>query len=127
MNKKYNSHRLKLNNILFWDEEKYEIILMDFSNGIYKETDKAYTIIFLFPEVLGGYNFSSNIKLDIMSSGILLFRMIERKYPFKVKKEKEIIHNILSNKINLMIKIKFLMNIKFLICKMLVKNGKLRI
>ena len=55
MNKKYNSHRLKLNNILFWDEEKYEIILMDFSNGIYKETDKAYTIIFLFPEVLGGY------------------------------------------------------------------------
>lgn len=95
MNKKYNSHRLKLNNILFWDEEKYEIILMDFgiscfSNGIYKEIVKAFTIIFLPHEVLGGYNFSSNIKLDIMSSGILLFRMIERKYILsKLKKKKK--------------------------------------
>lgn len=95
MNKKYNSQRLKLNKILFWDEEKYEIILMDFgiscfSNGIYKEIVKACTIIFLPHEVLGGYNFSSNIKLDIMSSGILLFRMIERKYILsKLKKKKK--------------------------------------
>ena len=42
MNKKYNSQRLKLSKILFWDEEKYEIILMDFgiscfSNGIIKK------------------------------------------------------------------------------------------
>ena len=95
MNKKYNSHRLKLNNILFWDEEKYEIILMDFgiscfSNGIYKEIVKAFSIIFLPHEVLRGFNFSSNIKLDILSSGIILFRMIERKFILsKLKKKKK--------------------------------------
>ena len=95
-------HRdLKPNNILFLDEKKTKIVIIDFgisgfSNGKFKENIKAGTLLFLPPEFIGKNNFSSDIKLDIWALGIILFRMLEGFYPFESKKEKDIINKILT-------------------------------
>ena len=126
-------HRdLKPNNILFLDKEKTQIVLIDFGisgfcNGRYKETVKAGTTLFLPPEVVGGYDFKSSTKLDIWALGIILYRMIEGIYPFKAKKDKEIIKNILNSPIKFNDNIPISNNCKKLISKMLEKNFLFRI
>ena len=126
-------HRdLKPNNILFLDKEKTQIVLIDFGisgfcNGTYKETIKAGTTLFLPPEVVGGYDFKSSTKLDIWALGIILYRMIEGIYPFKAKKDKEIIKNILTSPIKFNDNIPISNNCKKLISKMLEKNFLFRI
>ncbi len=126
-------HRdLKPNNILFLDEEKTQIVIIDFgisgfSNGKFKENIKAGTLLFLPPEFVGKNNFSSDIKLDIWALGIILFRMLQGFYPFESKKEKDIVNKILTMDIKFNNKIKISNLCKELICRMLEKNYLYRI
>ena len=126
-------HRdLKPNNILFLDNEKTHIVLIDFgisgfSNGKFKETVKAGTIRFLPPEIVSGKDYASNTKLDIWSLGIILFRMIEGYYPFGGKNEKDIVQKILYSPLEFNKKIKISIKCKKLIIQMLEKNINFRI
>ena len=126
-------HRdLKPNNILFLDEEKTKVVLIDFgisgfSNGQFKELIKAGTTLFLPPEVVSGNNFFSDIKIDVWSLGIILFRMIQGYYPFNGKNDKDIIHQILHNHITFNKNIKISNSCKELILNMLEKNNLFRI
>jgi serine/threonine protein kinase len=98
-------HRdLKLNNILFKDEDKKNIVLIDFGISGYKngknyDKIKAGTFRFVPPEILEG-NFESNTKLDIWSMGLILYKMIYGIYPFEGKNDEEIGKKILNEKIN---------------------------
>ena len=98
-------HRdLKLNNILFKDEDKKNIVLIDFGISGYKngknyDKIKAGTFRFVPPEILEG-NFESNTKLDIWSMGLILYKMIYGIYPFEGKNDEEIGRKILNEKIN---------------------------
>ena len=126
-------HRdLKPNNILFLDENKTHIVLIDFgisgiSNGKFKETVKAGTISFLPPEMVSGKDYTSNTKLDVWALGIILFRMIEGKFPFDGKKDKDIIQKILYSPLDFNKKIKISLKCKKLIQQMLEKNYCFRI
>ena len=98
-------HRdLKPNNILFKDEDKKNIVLIDFGISGYKngknyDKIKVGTFRFVPPEILEG-NFESNTKLDIWSMGLILYRMIFGKYPFEGKNDEEIGWKILNEKID---------------------------
>ena len=126
-------HRdLKPNNVLFLDEEKTHIVIIDFgisgfSNGNQKEQVKAGTVKFLPPEILSGKELSSNTKLDMWALGIILYRMVEGCYPFDGKNYKEIINNIFKNKLEFNPKIKISIPLKQLIEGLLEKNFRFRI
>ena len=126
-------HRdLKPNNVLFLDEDKTHIVIIDFgisgfSNGNQKEQVKAGTVKFLPPEMLSGKEFSSNTKLDMWALGIILYRMVEGCYPFEGKNYKEIINNIFKNKLEFNPKIKISTPLKQLIEGLLEKNFRFRI
>ena len=126
-------HRdLKPNNVLFLDEEKTHLVIIDFgisgfSNGNQKEQVKAGTVKFLPPEILSGKELSSNTKLDMWALGIILYRMVEGFYPFDGKNYKEIINNIFKNKLEFSPKIKISTPLKQLIEGLLEKNYRFRI
>ena len=127
-------HRdLKPNNILFLDEEKTHIIIIDFgisgsSNGNQKELVKAGTQLYLPPEVLTGVEFSSSTKLDIWALGIILYQMVEGCHPFENKNKKgSVINNILKNKLEFNKKIKISESLKKLLQGLLEKNYRFRI
>ena len=126
-------HRdLKPNNILFLDEEKTQIAIIDFgisgiANGNQREQIKAGTIQFLPPEILSGREFSSNTKLDMWALGIILYRMVEGCYPFDGKNCKEIIKKIFKSKLLFNPKIKISTPLKQLIEGLLEKNYRFRI
>ena len=126
-------HRdLKPNNILFLDEEKTHIVIIDFgisgfSNGNNREKIKAGTTMFLAPEMASGKEYCSNRKLDIWALGIILYRMIEGVYPFDGKNSKEIINNILKKNLEFNKKIKISKALSNLIGGMLEKNYRFRI
>ena len=124
-------HRdLKPNNILFLDEEKTHVIIIDFgisgsSNGNQKESVKAGTELYLPPEVLLGKEFSSNSKLDMWALGIILYRMVQGCHPFG--KGDNIINNIIKNKLEFNKKIKISNSLKKLLEGLLEKNYRFRI
>ena len=126
-------HRdLKPNNILFLDEERTHVVVIDFgisgfSNGNQREKIKAGTTTFLPPELASGEEFSSNRKLDIWALGIILYRMVEGVYPFEGKNAKEIIKSILKGKLEFNKKIKLSYPLKTLIEGLLEKNHRFRI
>jgi serine/threonine protein kinase len=127
-------HRdLKPNNILFLDEEKTHIIIIDFgisgsSNGNQKELVKAGTQLYLPPEVLTGVEFSSSTKLDIWALGIILYQMVEGCHPFENKnKNGSVINNILKNKLEFNKKIQISESLKKLLQGLLEKNYRFRI
>ena len=127
-------HRdLKPNNILFLDEEKTHIIIIDFgisgsSNGNQKELVKAGTQLYLPPEVLTGVEFSSSTKLDIWALGIILYQMVEGCHPFENKNKKgSVINNILKNKLEFNKKIRISESLKKLLQGLLEKNYRFRI
>ena len=126
-------HRdLKPNNILFLDDEKTHVVIIDFgisgfSNGNNREKIKAGTTMFLPPETECGKEFSSNRKLDIWALGIILYRMIEGVYPFDGKNSKEIIYNIMKKNLEFNKKIRISKPLKTLIGGMLEKNHRFRI
>ena len=124
-------HRdLKPNNILFLDEEKTHVIIIDFgisgsSNGNQKESVKAGTELYLPPEVLLGKDISSNSKLDMWALGIILYRMVQGYHPFG--KGDNIINNIIKNKLEFNKKIKISNSLKKLLEGLLEKNYRFRI
>ena len=127
-------HRdLKPNNILFLDEEKTHIIIIDFgisgsSNGNQKELVKAGTQLYLPPEVLTGVEFSSSTKLDMWALGIILYQMVEGCHPFENKNKKgSVINNILKNKLEFNKKIQISESLKKLLQGLLEKNYRFRI
>ena len=126
-------HRdLKPNNILFLDEEKTHVVIIDFgisgfSNGNNREKIKAGTTMFLAPETACGKEYYSNRKLDIWALGIILFRMIEGVYPFDGKNSKEVVNNIMKKNLEFNKKIKISKPMKNLIGGMLEKNHRFRI
>ena len=129
-------HRdLKPNNILFLDEEKTHIIIIDFgisgcSNGNHKESVKAGTELYLPPEVLLGKEFSSNTKLDMWALGIILYQMVEGCHPFVEKdsnRDSVIINNIIRNKLEFNKKIRISESLKKLLEGLLEKNYRFRI
>ena len=127
-------HRdLKPNNILFLDEEKTHIRIIDFgisgsSNGNQKELVKAGTQLYLPPEVLTGVEFSSSTKLDIWALGIILYQMVEGCHPFENKNKKgSVINNILKNKLEFNKKIQISESLKKLLQGLLEKNYRFRI
>ena len=133
MHRKNIIHRdLKPNNILFLDEEKTHIVIIDFgisgiANGNQREQIKAGTVKFLPPETLSGREFSSDTRLDMWALGIILFRMVEGYYPFEGKTYKETINNIFRNKLEFNSKIKISPPLKQLIEGLLEKNYRFRI
>ena len=126
-------HRdLKPNNILFLDEERTQIVIIDFgisgiSNGNQKEQIKAGTVKFLPPEMLSGKKFASDTRLDMWALGIILYRMIEGCYPFEGKNDKETITQIFKAKLEFNQKIKISAPLRQLIEGLLEKNYRFRI
>ena len=128
-------HRdLKPNNILFLDEEKTHIIIIDFgisglANGNQKESIKAGTELYLPPEVIAGKEFSSSTKIDMWALGIILYQMVQGCHPFESKdgKDNNIINNILRNKLEFNKKIKISESLKKLLEGLLEKNYRFRI
>ena len=74
-------HRdLKPNNILFLDEEKTHVVLIDFgisglSNGNNKESTKPGTYKFLPPEIIKDMNYKATTKIDIWDK-FLIWNMV---------------------------------------------------
>ena len=129
-------HRdLKPNNILFLDEEKTHVIIIDFgisgsANGNSKESVKAGTELYLPPEVLLGKEFTSNTKLDMWALGIILYQMVEGCHPFVEKNSKKnsaVIDNIIKNRLEFNKKIKISDALKKLLEGLLEKNNRFRI
>ena len=126
-------HRdLKPNNILFLDEEKTHIVIIDFgisgiANGNQREQIKAGTVKFLPPEMLSGKVFASNTRLDMWALGIILYRMVEGCYPFEGKNYKETMNNIFKAKLVFNPKIKISPPLRQLLEGLLEKNFRFRI
>ena len=129
-------HRdLKPNNILFLDEERTHVIIIDFgisgsANGNSKESVKAGTELYLPPEVLLGKEFTSNTKLDMWALGIILYQMVEGCHPFvekNSKKNSSVIDNIIKNRLEFNKKIKISDALKKLLEGLLEKNNRFRI
>ena len=95
-------HRdLKPNNILFLDEEKTKLVLIDFgisgvSNGNNHDVIKAGTIRYMPPEMCDENNFSSNVKIDMWALGIILYLLFYGKFPFDGKNLDQIIERIIN-------------------------------
>lgn len=72
-------HRdLKLENIIFADSEKNRVKIIDFGvAGLFQgEINKAGSISYMAPEVVGGWNYSSQPEIDIWSLGCILYELI---------------------------------------------------
>ena len=128
-------HRdLKPNNILFLNEEKTHIVIIDFgisgsANGNQKESIKAGTELYLPPEIIAGKEFSSSTKIDMWALGIILYQMVEGCHPFESKdgNDNNTINNILRNKLEFNKKIKITESLKKLLEGLLEKNYRFRI
>ena len=98
-------HRdLKPNNILFLDEEKTHVVLIDFgisglSNGNNKESTKAGTYKFLPPEIIRDMNYKATTKIDIWALGVILYLMVIGKCPFEGKTRSEIFDKIVHEEV----------------------------
>lgn len=81
-------HRdIKPSNILFLDENRENVVLIDFgisgyNSGNVKEVVKAGTVKFMPPEFLSGLSYQSSPKFDVWSLGILLYFMLFGELPF---------------------------------------------
>ena len=96
-------HRdLKPNNILFLDEKKTHLVVIDFgisgvSNGNNHDIIKAGTTKYMSPEMFDKECFESSTKIDIWSLGIILYLLFYGKFPFEGKNNEETILQIIKN------------------------------
>ncbi|CAD8112666.1 unnamed protein product [Paramecium sonneborni] len=99
-------HRdLKLENILFTDNTKFQIKIIDFGlaylsgTGIpFDEPLNVGTVQYISPEILSGKLKKINFCQDIWALGILLFYLIFGQYPFNGKNNAEIFISISEGK-----------------------------
>ena len=87
-------HRdLKTNNIVFLDEEKTHVAIIDFgisSTSCGGDVLKAGTLKYLPPEILTGDTFKNSNKIDMWALGIILYLLYFKKFPFDGKDFSEI-------------------------------------
>lgn len=82
-------HRdLKPNNILFLEEDKQTVVLIDFGisgsyTAHYKETVMAGTTRYIPPEFASGELMSSSPKIDLWAMGIILYLMLIGYFPWE--------------------------------------------
>ena len=126
-------HRdLKPNNILFLDEEKTKIVIIDFgisgiSNGNNSDIIKAGTIRYMPPEMCDKNNYSSNAKIDMWALGIILYLLFYGKFPFEGKNIDQIIEKIIKQPLNIPKNKKISESLFKLINALLQKNPNKRI
>ena len=87
-------HRdLKTNNIVFLDEEKTHVAIIDFgisSTSCGGDVLKAGTLKYLSPEILNGETFKNSNKIDMWALGIILYLLYFKKFPYDGKNFSEI-------------------------------------
>ena len=87
-------HRdLKTNNIVFLDEEKTHVAIIDFgisSTSCGGDVLKAGTLKYLPPEILNGGTFKNSNKIDMWALGIILYLLYFKKFPYDGKNFSEI-------------------------------------
>ena len=87
-------HRdLKINNIVFLDEEKTHVAIIDFgisSTSCGGDVLKAGTLKYLPPEIFNGETFKNSIKIDMWALGIILYLLYFKNFPFDGKNFTEI-------------------------------------
>ena len=87
-------HRdLKTNNIVFLDEDKTHVAIIDFgisSTSCGGDVLKAGTLKYLPPEVLNGETFKNSNKIDMWALGIILYLLYFKKFPYDGKNFSEI-------------------------------------
>ena len=87
-------HRdLKTNNIVFLDEEKTHVAIIDFgisSTSFGGDVLKAGSLKYLPPEILTGDTFKNSNKIDMWALGIILYLLYFKKFPFDGKDFSEI-------------------------------------
>ena len=97
-------HRdLKLENILFADNSRFRIKIVDFGIagvnrlGAVSEKSTAGSLRYLAPEVLTGKNKEATPELDIWSMGCIIYAMLTSHYPFNGDSHKEFMAKISQN------------------------------
>lgn len=125
-------HRdLKPNNILFFDKEQTQIVIIDFGisgicNGMSREIIKAGTVRYVPPELASGDVYSSSPKIDIWSLGIILYLMYFKVFPFEGN-DNDILEKIVNSPVSFPAKVKIRKSLIPLIEGMLRKNPNNRI
>ena len=123
-------HRdLKTNNIVFLDEEKTNVAIIDFgisSTFCGGDVLKAGTLRYLPPEALEG-NDRNSIKIDMWALGVILYILNFKKFPFDGKNSTDIKNKILFEPVNYPKNIKIRKTLLNLINKLLEKDCNNRI
>jgi calcium-dependent protein kinase len=92
---------VKLENILFTQDESLHIKLIDFGSAIHFDKDsksnnqnRVVTAYYVSPELI---NKQPNIeKCDVWSSGVILFIMLSGQPPFRGKDEQQILEKVVK-------------------------------
>ena len=123
-------HRdLKTNNIVFLDEEKTRVAIIDFGiSSTFSGGDvlKAGTLKYLPPEAFEG-NEKNSIKIDMWALGIILYILYFKTFPFDGKSSSEIKKKIIYDPINYPKHMKIRKTLMNLINKLLDKDSNARI
>jgi serine/threonine protein kinase len=123
-------HRdLKTNNIVFLDEEKTNVAIIDFgisSTFCGGDVLKAGTLRYLPPEALEG-NDRNSIKIDMWALGVILYILYFKTFPFDGKTSSDIKKKIIFEPVNYPKNIKIRKTLMHLINKLLEKNFNERI
>ena len=120
-NKQITHRDLKPENILFTDIEKTNIKIIDFGvSGLFQgEINKAGSLSYMAPEIVGGWNYESQPAIDVWSLGCILYEILTGEKLFdgkfnekkdKILRGKFVLAKLISSEaahlINKMIKVK---------------------
>eukprot|EP00347_Sterkiella_histriomuscorum_P021405 403334086 len=97
-------HRdMKLENILFTQEDSLQIKIIDFGSAVFVDNqtqnlNRIVTAYYVAPEII---NKEENImKCDVWSCGVILFILLSGQAPFRGKDENEILDRVLKAQVN---------------------------
>ena len=98
-------HRdLKLENILFVQEDSLQVKIIDFGSAIFldqhqsKHTNRIVTAYYVAPEIINKEELIQ--KCDVWSCGVILFILLSGQAPFRGKDEQEILDKVLKAQVN---------------------------